>query len=91
MPKYSHLALVDQDAGGRVLYEASLVENSTDVNPLSEEAVIMPPFLSFSPSYNLNASVVYANFGTEEDFAGPHKRQCHRETGPYQSRQGTRC
>lgn len=51
-----------------MLYEASLVENSTDMNPLTGEAVIVPPFLSFSPSCNLNASVVYANFGTEEDF-----------------------
>ncbi|ODM19522.1 hypothetical protein SI65_04506 [Aspergillus cristatus] len=68
VPKHSRLALLDRDAGGHVLYEASLVENSTDVNLLSGEAVIVPPFLSFSPSCNLNASVVYANFGTKEDF-----------------------
>lgn len=68
VPKHSRLALLDQDVGGHVLYEASLVENSTDVNPLTGEVVIVPPFLSFSPSCNLNASVVYANFGTEEDF-----------------------
>lgn len=68
MPKYSRFALLSQDSGGRVIYEAGLIENSTDVNPVGGEVVIVSPFFSFSPSCNLNASVVYANFGTEEDF-----------------------
>lgn len=67
MPVSSRLALLNQ-ANGEVLYEAELAENVTDVNPLTGEAVVVPPFLSFSPSYNITASLVYANNGTLEDF-----------------------
>lgn len=51
-----------------MLYEASLIENVTDINFLTGEALIVPGFLSFAPSCNINASVVYANFGTAGDF-----------------------
>ncbi|KAE8316054.1 hypothetical protein BDV41DRAFT_133458 [Aspergillus transmontanensis] len=67
MPVSSRLALLNQ-ANGQVLYEAELTENVTDVNPLTGEIVGFPPFFSFSPSYNTTASVIYANYGTVEDF-----------------------
>ncbi|QMW46844.1 hypothetical protein G4B11_010299 [Aspergillus flavus] len=67
MPVSSCLTLLNQ-ANGQVLYEAELTENVTNVNPLTGEIVEFPPFFSFFPSYNTTASVIYANYGTVEDF-----------------------
>lgn len=66
-PVSRRLALFNQ-TDGEVVYEASLTENVTDVNPLTGETLNLPPFAAFAPSCNINASVVYANFGTAQDF-----------------------
>lgn len=60
----------DSDENSKGHYEASLVENITDVNPHSGEVADAPAFISYTPSYNVTARIVYENFGTLEDVAG---------------------
>ncbi|KAJ5771926.1 Zn-dependent exopeptidase [Penicillium odoratum] len=68
-PVYKRLAILEQTpSDDRVFFEASLTENSTDINPLTDEVVTVPTFLSFSQNYRVSAPVVYVNFGTLEDF-----------------------
>ncbi|KAJ5570102.1 Zn-dependent exopeptidase [Penicillium hispanicum] len=69
-PRHRSLTILSQDQGSdpRVIFNASLVENSTDTNPLTGKALSVPAFLSFQSSCTVNASFVYANFGSAEDF-----------------------
>ncbi|OAQ99176.1 hypothetical protein LLEC1_01742 [Akanthomyces lecanii] len=46
--------------GGKVLYEAPLVDNTN--------ASFAPAYFGFSPNANITAGFVYCNFGSQEDF-----------------------
>lgn len=68
--------VTDGDGGEpRLNFEPSLIENSTKVNPLTGKALVLPAFLVYTSIYNVNALIVYANFGTAEDFSRTLRRK----------------
>ncbi|KAL3663409.1 hypothetical protein V7S43_011814 [Phytophthora oleae] len=64
-PMYRRLAIVspEQSAQELNLTEGSVVDDSCTTDPTA-----LPPFLAYSATGNVTASVVYANFGTQQDF-----------------------
>ncbi|KAJ7548570.1 hypothetical protein O6H91_07G017500 [Diphasiastrum complanatum] len=48
--------------------EFSLQEAAFDGDPYSKNKKVIPSFLAYSPSGNVSAEVVYANYGREKDF-----------------------
>ncbi|KAL4177784.1 hypothetical protein KRP22_002710 [Phytophthora ramorum] len=48
--------------------ELNLTEASVAGDACTSDSTAEPPFLAYSPSGNVTASVVYANYGTEQDF-----------------------
>ncbi|KAG1709935.1 hypothetical protein DVH05_016949 [Phytophthora capsici] len=64
-PVHRRLAIVspEQSAQELNLTEGSVVDDSCTTDPTA-----LPPFLAYSATGNVTASVVYANFGTQQDF-----------------------
>ncbi|GMF48727.1 unnamed protein product [Phytophthora fragariaefolia] len=64
-PVHRRLAIVSpsQDVQELNLTEGSVVDDSCTTDPTA-----LPPFLAYSATGNVTASVVYANFGTQQDF-----------------------
>ncbi|KAE8417846.1 hypothetical protein BDV36DRAFT_295774 [Aspergillus pseudocaelatus] len=69
-PVYQRLALLERKPGqdDTELFNASLNEGSTFVNPISGKIVSTPQFFSSSPSGNVTAPFVFVNFGEESDY-----------------------
>ncbi|RLN36638.1 hypothetical protein BBI17_002654 [Phytophthora kernoviae] len=64
-PVHRRLAIVspEQNVQELNLTEGSVVDDSCTTDPTA-----LPPFLAYSATGNVTASVVYANFGTQQDF-----------------------
>ncbi|ETL48188.1 hypothetical protein L916_02173, partial [Phytophthora nicotianae] len=64
-PIRRRLAIVEPKEAAQELNltEASVAGDSCTVDPTAE-----PPFLAYSPSGNVTAPVVYANYGSQQDF-----------------------
>ncbi|GMF65891.1 unnamed protein product [Phytophthora lilii] len=64
-PVHRHLAIVAPEPHAQELNltEGSVVDDSCTTDPTA-----LPPFLAYSATGNVTASVVYANFGTQQDF-----------------------
>ncbi|KAL3675040.1 hypothetical protein R1sor_024988 [Riccia sorocarpa] len=60
--------LVLSGHGGSSL-DMHLEEEVVDEDPYTKNPKIIPPFHGYSPSGNVDAEVVYANYGSQEDFA----------------------
>jgi N-acetylated-alpha-linked acidic dipeptidase len=50
-------------------FVAKLLEDPVPQDPTSNRSDIVPTFVGYSPSGNVTAETVYANYGTVEDFA----------------------
>ncbi|KAL2911478.1 Vacuolar protein sorting-associated protein 70 [Polyrhizophydium stewartii] len=50
-------------------FEATLREPAVDGDDTSRDEEVVPTFLGYSPSGNVTAELVYANFGSQADFA----------------------
>ncbi|GAB1199305.1 hypothetical protein APSETT444_008651 [Aspergillus pseudonomiae] len=75
LPLYQRLALLerkpgndDDDQDDTVLFNASLNESSTFVNPISGKIISTPQFFSCTPSANVTAPFVFVNYGTDSDY-----------------------
>ncbi|KAG7380764.1 hypothetical protein PHYPSEUDO_006818 [Phytophthora pseudosyringae] len=64
-PVRRRLAILEPDEAARELNltEASVAGDACTTDPSAE-----PPFLAYSPSGNVTAPVVYANYGSQQDF-----------------------
>ncbi|KAF1333349.1 Glutamate carboxypeptidase, partial [Globisporangium splendens] len=65
LPVRRHLAIVEPQSAVR---ELNLTEASVDGDECTSNEDALPPFLAYTASGNVTASVVYANFGTPADF-----------------------
>ncbi|KAL2623600.1 hypothetical protein R1flu_003805 [Riccia fluitans] len=54
---------------GGLSVDLHLEEEVVDEDPYTKSSKIIPPFHCYSPSGNVEAEVVYANYGSLEDFA----------------------
>ncbi|KAL4139060.1 hypothetical protein PRIC2_002558 [Phytophthora ramorum] len=64
-PISRRLAITESPTTAR---ELNLTEGSVAGDVCTSDAAALPPFLAYSPSGNVTASVVYANYGTKQDF-----------------------
>ncbi|OGM49268.1 putative glutamate carboxypeptidase [Aspergillus bombycis] len=74
LPLYQRLALLERKPGNAedqddtVLFNASLNESSTFVNPVSGKIISSPQFFSCTPNANVTAPFVFVNYGTDSDY-----------------------
>ncbi|RLN74771.1 hypothetical protein BBJ28_00024269, partial [Nothophytophthora sp. Chile5] len=64
-PVRRRLAILEPADSAR---ELNLTEASVAGDACTTDPSAQPPFLAYSPSGNVTASVVYANYGTQQDF-----------------------
>ncbi|KAG7380755.1 hypothetical protein PHYPSEUDO_006809 [Phytophthora pseudosyringae] len=64
-PVRRRLAIVESASTVR---ELNLTEGIVSGDACTADSTALPPFLAYSPSGNVTASVVYANYGSREDF-----------------------
>ncbi|KAL4177787.1 hypothetical protein KRP22_002713 [Phytophthora ramorum] len=64
-PVHRRLAIV---APEQSVQELNLTEGSVADDSCTTDPTALPPFLAYSATGNVTASVVYVNFGTQEDF-----------------------